>query len=108
MKRSEFIAIAETLRNYGDWEKKLYALGIDLTGTPAMSLAESLECLMRNGDVKWSYDEKLEFDWVIEWCYVPDSPYFKQTRHGRTWWLDDAGALYDFLVFMNEHGWEAE
>ena len=26
MKRSEFIAIAETLRIYGEWDKKLYAL----------------------------------------------------------------------------------
>jgi hypothetical protein len=108
MTRSEFIAIAETLRNYGEWEKNLYALGIDLTGTPAMNLAESLECFMRNGDLNWSYDEKLEFDWIIEWCYTPDSPNFTQHRHGKDFDLTDAGALYDFLVFMNEHGWEAE
>lgn len=106
MKRSEFIAAAETLRNYGEWEKKLYGLGIDLTGTPAMSLAESLECLMRHTDVTWSYDEKLEFDWIIEWCYTPDSPNFEQTRHGVKFDLTDAGDLYDFLMFMNVHGWE--
>ena len=106
MNRNNFYACAQVLRNYADWEKKLYALGIDLTGTPAMSLAESLECLMCNGDVSWSYDKKLELDWIIEWCYTPDSPNFEQIRHGRTWWLHDAGALYDFLVFMNKHGWE--
>ena len=106
MKRSEFITAAEILRDYGEWEKKLYALGINLAGTPVTSLAEGLECLMRNSNVTWSYDEKLEFDWIIEWCYGPDSPNLEQTRHGRTWYLDNAGILYDFLVFMNEHGWE--
>ena len=105
MNKTEFCNYMYKLREYAEWERKLYALGIDLTDTPVTSLAESLECLMRNGDSNWSYDEKLEFDWIIEWCYTPDSPNFEQTRHGRTWRLDDAGILYDFLEFMNEYGW---
>jgi hypothetical protein len=108
MRRSEFVAIAETLRNYGEWEKKLYALGIDLTGTPVNDLVDYVEQLVRAGKSNWSYDKKLEFDWIIEWVYSPDSPNFEQTRHGRRWILEDAGILYDFIEFMNEYGWEAK
>ena len=108
MKRNEFIATAEVLREFADWDRQLYALGIDLTESPASKLAEYLERIMRGYESDWSYDEKLGIDWIIEWTYTPDSPNFAQTRHGRTWHLEDAGALYDFLVFMNEHGWEVK
>lgn len=106
MNKDNFCDCMQALREFADWDRQLYALGIDLTESPASKLAEYLERMMRNYNDDWSYDEKLGIDWIIEWTYTPDSPNFTQTRHGRTFNLEDAGALYDFLVFMNEHGWE--
>jgi hypothetical protein len=96
----------QVLREFADWDRQLYALGIDLTESPASKVVEYLERIMRGYNDDWSYDEKLGIDWIIEWAYTPDSSNFEQIRHGCTFDLEDAGALYDFLVFMNEHGWE--
>lgn len=106
MNRADFCNSMYMLREYAEWEKKLYALGIDLTGTPVNDLVGHVEQLVRGGKSNWSYDKKLEFDWIIEWVYSPDSPNFEQTRHGRRWILENAGILYDFIEFMNEYGWE--
>lgn len=108
MNRTEFCSCLYKLREYAEWERKLYALGIDLTGTPVNDLVDYVEQLVRGGNNDWSYDKKLEFDWIVEWVYCPDSPNFEQTRHGRRWILDDVGILYDFIEFMNEYGWENE
>ena len=106
MTKENFCNCMQVLREYAMWDRKLYELGIDLTESPASKLAEYLERIMRNDNPDWSYDEKLGIDWLIEWAYTPDSPNFFQKRFGITFNLEDAGALYDFLVFMNEHGWE--
>lgn len=106
MNKAEFCDCMQVLREFADWDRQLYALGIDLTESPASKLAEYLERIMRGYNDDWSYDEKLDIDWIIEWEYTPDSPNFAQTRHGHAFNLEDASALYDFLVFMNEHGWE--
>ena len=108
MIKENFCVFANTLRDYGSWERKLYECGIDLEGTPVAHMAENMWAAMCGFDPSFSYDEKLGFDWIIEWTYSPDSPNFVQTRHGQTFNLGEAGALYDFLVFMNEHGWEDE
>ena len=106
MKRFYFCECINSLREYAAWERKLYECGFDLAHTPAINVLDSLHKVMCDFDTEWDYDEKLGLSWIIEWCYTPDSPNFTQTRHGRTWDLTDAGVLYDFLVFMNEHGWE--
>ena len=106
MRRNEFITCMGVLREYAAWDKQLYALGIDLTESPASKMADHITAMMCDYDRDWSYDEKLGLDWIIEWTYTPDSPNFMQTRHGRTWYLEDAGILYEFIQFMNEHGWE--
>lgn len=106
MKKSQFCDCMMTLREYAAWERRLYELGIDLMETPASKLVYCVEHLMRGCDNNWSYDTKLGMDWIIEWAYTPDSPLFVQTRHGRTWKLEDARTLFEFLEFMNEHGWE--
>lgn len=106
MNKTEFCDCMQVLREFADWDRQLYTLGIDLTESPASKVVEYLERIMRGYNDDWSYDEKLGIDWIIEWAYTPDSPNFAQIRHGRTFNLEDAGALYDFLVFMNEHGWE--
>lgn len=105
MKRKDFIECAESLRNYADWERKMYGCGIDMCNTPVSMLAEKLQETMCDFDEDWSYDEKLKFDWIVEWSFSQGSHFF-HTRHGVEFDLNDAGALYDFLVFMNEHGWE--
>lgn len=103
MTRGQFCVCANTLRDYAIWERKLYECGMDLTGTPAAMLAEKIQEAMCGFDVNWSYDAKKEFDWIIEWCFGED---LCEERHGHEFVLDSALALYDFLVFMNEHGWE--
>ena len=106
MNKDNFCDCMQVLREFADWDRQLYALGIDLTESPASKVAEYLERIMRGYNDDWSYDEKLGIDWIIEWVYTPDSPNFAQIRHGCTWYLEDASALYNFLVFMNEYGWE--
>jgi hypothetical protein len=54
---------------------------------------------------EWSYDKKLGFDWIIEWTFNT-AAYINPTRHGKEWFLEEPETLYDFLVFMNEHGWK--
>ena len=106
MNKDNFYDCMQVLREFADWDRQLYALGIDLTESPVSKMVEYLERIMRGYNDDWSYDEKLGIDWIIEWVYTPNSPNFAQTRYGRTFDLEDASALYDFLVFMNEHGWE--
>ena len=105
MIRKNFIKCAEYLREYAIWERNLYKCDIDLGPTPVNNVVGALQMAMCDFKDAWSQDEKLEFDWIVEWVY-DESPHFHQTRHGREFDLTSAGALYDFLVFMNEHGWE--
>ena len=105
MNKSDFCNCLRTLRKYSECESAMYENGIDLCVTPVNELAEKLQLAMCGFDIDWSYDPKLDIDWIIEWSFNPET-YRAQTRHGRTWDLEDASILYDFLVFMNENGWE--
>jgi hypothetical protein len=105
MNKADFCSCLETLRKYSIWESTLYNNGIDLGATPVSDIIEKLHLAMCGFNFDWSYDKKLEFDWVIEWTFNA-AAYINQTRHGKEWFLEDAGTLYDFLVFMNEHGWD--
>ena len=105
MTRENFIKCAIYLREYATWERNLYACDIDLAPTPINNVVGALQLAMCDFNDAWSYDKKLEIDWIVEWVY-DESPHFHQTRHGREFILRRAGDLYDFLVFMNEHGWE--
>ena len=105
MNKVDFCNCLEILRTYAVWESAMYNNGLDFGGTPVSDLAEKLQAAMCGFNLEWSYDKKLEFDWIVEWTFNVE-PYKAQTRHGRDWFLDDAGTLYDFLVFMNEYGWE--
>ena len=106
MKKIRFCECMKTLREYAVWERKMYNCSFDMAYTPITGVLERLHEAMCDFNPDWAYDAKLEFDWIIEWVYSPDSPNFEQQRHGREFDLSSAGALYDFLVFMNEHGWE--
>ena len=104
MKKENFCNIMDSLRDFYLWERKLFECGIDLTGTPAATLAENLWACLCNFDPNWSYDSKEGVDWLIEWSCGESNAYY-QCRHGVEFYLVDAGALYDFIVFMNERGW---
>ena len=103
MTKENFIKCAKVLQDYSLWERKLYECGMNLDGTPASEMAEALQYLMCDGNPDWDYDEKLGFSWIIEWCFG-EAQWTR--RHGKEFFLDSPSALYDFLVFMNEHGWE--
>ena len=103
MTKEIFCNCAKVLQDYSLWERKLYECGMDLSNTPANELAEAVMYMMCDGDPDWAYDTERGFNWLIEWCFG-ETTYAK--RHGREFDLISAGALYDFLVFMNEHRWE--
>ena len=105
MKRKHFIQCLETMREYSAWEKALYKCDIDLAPTPITKVLDALALCMCDFDGEWAYDDKLGINWIIEWTFGESDAYY-QERHGQSFDLTDAGALYDFLVFMNEHGWE--
>ena len=105
MNKSDFCNCLETLRKYSAWESLMYENNLDFSATPVAELATKLHLAMCGFDYDWSFDKKLEFDWIIEWAFNPEA-YINQNRHGRNWHLKSAGILYDFLIFMNENGWE--
>ena len=83
----------------------MYKNGIDFGLTPVGDVTGKLQEAMCGFDSEWSYDSKLGFDWIIEWVYNLENVQY-HTRHNKDWVLTEAGSLYDFLVFMNEHGWD--
>ena len=105
MKKNEFVSCLEAMRKYSAWEKDLYRCGFDLAYTPVTEVLEALALCMCDFNIDWAYDDKEGLNWIVEWSFG-ESPYFIQKRHGVEFDLTEAGALYDFLVFMNEHGWE--
>ena len=104
MKKSEFIKCIEAMRDYSAWERALYKCDIDLAPTPITGVLDALARCMCDFDSEWAYDDKMGLNWIIEWSFG-ESPNLAQKRHGVEFDLIEAGALYDFLVFMNEHGW---
>ena len=105
MTKEQFIQCLEAIRKYSLWERKMYDCGFDLAYTPITEVLDALALYMCDFDYEWAYDDKEGLNWIVEWCFHEDGPYFTQTRHGCEFDLTDAGALYDFLCFMNEHGW---
>jgi hypothetical protein len=99
-----FCECARIYKEYGRWEAQLYGIGFDLADSPVAFLADQYLTLMCHGDNEWAYDRKLGIDWICEWAFNDHE--FEQHRHGQEFIIDSAGALYDFIVFMNEHGWE--
>ena len=105
MTKEQFCKCLEALRKYSAWEKDLYRCGFDLAYTPVTEVLEALTLCMCDFNINWAYDDKEGLNWIVEWSFG-ESPYFFQKRHGVEFDLTEAGTLYDFLVFMNEHGWK--
>lgn len=105
MTKEQFCKCLEALRKYSAWEKDLYRCGFDMAYTPVTEVLDALALCMCDFNGEWAYDDKEGINWIVEWSFG-ESPYLFQKRHGVEFDLTEAGALYDFLVFMNEHGWE--
>lgn len=108
MKKIHFEKCLEAMRKYSAWERKMYECGFDLAYTPVTDVLDALALCMGDFNSEWAYDEKEGFNWIVEWCFHDDNPVFHQVRHGVEFDLTEAGALYEFLVFMNERGWYDE
>ena len=108
MKKSEFCKCIEAMRNYSAWERKMYDCGFDLAYTPITDVLDALALCMCDFDSEWAYDDKEGLNWIVEWTFHSENPVFHQVRHGCEFELTSAEALYDFLCFMNEHGWYEE
>lgn len=105
MTKERFCKCLEALRKYSAWEKEFYRCGFDMAYTPVTEVLDALALCMCDFNIDWAYDDKEGLNWIVEWSFG-ESPYFIQKRHGVEFDLTEAGALYDFLVFMNEHGWQ--
>ena len=103
MNKIEFCKCLEVLKQYAAWENNLYNNGIDLACTPCCFVVDRLQAAMCGFNLDWSFDTKLEIDWISEWTF---GGVVADYRHGIDWQLDTAEDLYDFLVYMNTHGWE--
>ena len=105
MTKDQFIHCLNAMKNYAPWERKMYDCGFDLAYTPITEVLDALALCMCDFDPEWAYDDKEGFNWIVEWTFHGDNPVFYQVRHGVEFNLTSAGALYDFLCFMNERGW---
>lgn len=104
MKKEHFCRCIEAMREYSLWERNMYQNGINFDDTPINKVLEVLALSMSDFEADWAYDEKLGINWIVEWCFG-ESDGFIQKRHGFEFEVVGAGALYDFIVFMNERGW---
>lgn len=105
MTKGQFCQCLEALREYSLWERNLYRCGFDLAPTPVTDVLDALALCMCDFDPEWAYDEKLSLNWIVEWSFGEGFDII-QNRHGREFDITEAGDLYEFLVFMNERGWE--
>lgn len=108
MTKEQFIHCLDAMRKYSAWERKMYECGYDLAYTPITEILDALALCMCDFDPDWAYDDKEGLNWIVEWSFHEDGPYFYQKRHGVEWDLTDAGELYEFLLFMNDRGWYEE
>lgn len=107
MTKELFVKCVESMRKYYNWECELESMGINLEGSPASDLANSMLFALLNGDWTWDDDPVPDWGWVGMWCGAPaDQCCFK--RKGEWIYLPDAGALYDFVTQMRELGWPEE
>ena len=110
MLKSEFIECANVLKTYWNWENNLSHYQIDISGTPAGKMADFLVDFIEYQDDSagdWSYDPIVGFDWVVTWCSAsPNDVGF--ARKGQWIYLNDAGALYDFVKEMRSLDWPEE
>ena len=103
MNKERFCKCLEAMSKYSVWERDLYKCGFDLAYTPVTDVLDSLLLCMSDFNYEWAYDTREGLNWIIEWSFG-ETRYAR--RHGIEFILDTPSALYEFIVFMNEHGWD--
>ena len=105
--KEKFVKYAEALRRHFDWLNKLYDLGVNIDSVPLAIIEDAIYDVMVEGDLEYDYDDYGGVGWVVYWC----SSNMNQTgfKRGHDWvFIEDAGALYDFIKEMAELSWPEE
>lgn len=103
VKLNNFVSGVNVLREYVEWEQKMYDLGIDLQETKVADLFNELLNQIQDGNDKYGWDEVTEKNWILEWCYnVRYSTIFK--RLNIEYNISNAEQLYYFINDLNKEG----
>ena len=105
--KEKFVEYANALRKHNSWLNKLYDMGIVIESEALCCIADALYDVMLEGDIDYDYDDYGGVSWVAYWC----SSNIGQIgfRRVRDWiFIEDAGALYDFIEKMRGLGWPEE
>ena len=103
-KKEKFIEYVNALRKHNSWVNKLYDLGIVIESEALSCIADALYDVILEGDIDYDYDDYGGVSWIAYWC----SSNLGQTSFRRVhdWiFIEDAGALYDFVQEMHELKW---
>lgn len=104
IKKEKFVEYANALRKHINWINKAYDLGINIETEALTCVSDALYDVMLEGDIDYDYDDYAGVSWVAYWCNSD----MEQCgfRRWRDWiFIEDAGALYDFVTEMSELGW---
>lgn len=102
--KEKFVEYVNVLRRWYSWVNKLDNLGIAFQADEPEILADLVYDFILEDDMDCDYDEYAGVSWVANWCGAPLDQ--KGFRRMRDWILiEDAGALYDFIIEMKELGW---
>lgn len=102
--KEKFVKYANALRKHFDWLNKLYDLGVNIDSESLSIIEDAIYDVILEGDMDYDYDDYGGVSWVAYWC----SSELGQTgfRRVRDWvYIEDASALYDFVIEMAESGW---
>ena len=104
VKKEKFVEYVNALRKHNSWVNKLYDLGIVIESEALSCIADVLYDVILKGDIDYDYDDYGGVSWIAYWC----SSNLGQTSFRRVhdWiFIEDAGALYDFVQEMHELKW---
>ena len=104
VKKEKFVEYVNALRKHNSWVNKLYDLGIVIESEALSCIADALYDVILEGDIDYDYDDYGDVSWIAYWC----SSNLGQTSFRRVhdWiFIEDAGALYDFVQEMHELKW---
>ena len=104
IKKEKFVKYVNALRKHFSWLNKLYDLGVNIDSESLAIIEDVIYDVILEGNMDYDYDDYGGISWVAYWC----SSELEQTgfRRVRDWiYIEDAGALYDFVTEMAESGW---
>lgn len=104
VKKEKFVEYVNALRKHNSWVNKLYDLGIVIESEALSCIVDALYDVILEDDIDYDYDDYGGVSWIAYWC----SSNLGQTSFRRVhdWiFIEDAGALYDFVQEMHELKW---